>query len=425
MTNKELAWMFEKIKTKKNSKERQRILLNHQCYELKEVLKFLYDDRISTGMDMARLTGYLPGENPMFKDASLVEVMAYVKEHNTGKVQDVLAVRDYIAQEPEYVPRLFLKQLFTKTVRAGMTAKTVNKVFPGLIYQHDIQQGFSYDQHPIKDGTYFYLAEKLSGPRITVMNGIPLSRTGKVISGIDYIMSDLKELGLEDWFVDGELIRDNVDGIGANENYRKTMSLVMSKAEDKPGLKMVIFDMFPMRQLSAGHSTWLYAERKKTMLKLKERLRPEHHVEVVDFLYEGTDQSVIQPLLDRMNAENKDGMMMNLNVPYLCKKHKGCLKIETFPTIDLMVLGMEEGAGEFSGTLGALKVEYKNKLLNIGRGFSREERDAIWKGELPVIGKIIKVKYKCESKAESTGYASLHLATFVGIREDKTEESCE
>lgn len=423
MTNKELAWLFERIKNTGSTKGKQELLKENACDDLFEVLKFLYDNTITTGIDQKKLSKEIGGENAIFENASLTEVLTYLKEHNTGRDQDILALQYYIKLYEDDLTKSFLTHLFVKSVRVGIDTKAVNKAFPGLIYQHEVQQGYPLERYPIKKGTYFYLSEKLNGLRCTMIRGIPITRQGLTIEGIEYLSEDLRALNLGDWFVDGELRRDNIDGVSDNENFRMTTALVNSNAKVKPGLKFIIFDMFPMDQLKDGKCEWKYSKRKSVMLELKSRLLPSDRIEVVDFLYEGTNQGVIQPLLDRMDHEDKEGMMLNLDVPYMCKRHRGCLKIKTFLTADLEVVGMEEGEGECAGTLGSLQVKYKDNTVGIGTGFSMEQRDEFWRRGNRMIGKIIEIRYKGESKNSKTGKPSLQLASFVCERTDKKEES--
>lgn len=423
MTAKEIAWIFEKIKNTGSAKGKQEILRANQCSDLLEVLKFLYDNTITTGLDMKKISKEIVGENTILEDAPLTEVLEYIKEHNTGRDQDILALQHYIKLHEDSLTKSFLTHLFVKSVKVGVDTKAVNKAFPGLIYQHEVQQGYPIDKYPIKEGTYFYLSEKLNGLRCTMIRGIPITRQGKIIEGIEYISEDLKALDLSEWFVDGELRRDNIDGVSDNENFRMTTALVNSNAKVKPGLKFIVFDMFPMDQLKNGKCEWTYAKRKECMLALKERLLPGDRIDVVDFLYEGTNQNVIPILLERMDAEDKEGMMLNLDVPYMCKRHRGCLKIKTFLTADLEVVGMEEGEGECAGTLGSLQVKYKDNIVGIGTGFSMEQRDEFWRRGNRMIGKIIEIRYKGESKNSKTGRPSLQFASFVCERTDKKEES--
>ena len=83
---------------------------------------------------------------------------------------------------------------------------------------------------------------------------------------------------------------------------------------------------------------------------------------------------------------------------------------------------VEEGTGRNEGTLGALVCEYKGNEVRVGTGFSDEKRREIWVDPDNVIGKIISVKYKEETKNKN-GSVSIQFPVFEAVRFDKNEES--
>ena len=51
---------------------------------------------------------------------------------------------------------IFIK-LLAKTLRLGVTAKTVNKVIPNLLPEWEVQQAYPIDKYPVSSGTEFWL----------------------------------------------------------------------------------------------------------------------------------------------------------------------------------------------------------------------------------------------------------------------------
>lgn len=117
--------------------------------------------------------------------------------------------------------------------------------------------------------------------------------------------------------------------------------------------------------------------------------------------------------------------MVNLDTPYLCRRNNGILKVKRFYTMDLQVLGYEEGNGRLSGTLGALLLNFDGNVVKVGSGFSDEERFRIWEQKENVLGKICEVKYKEVSFDKKTGAKSLQFPVFVAIRTDKDDQNIE
>ena len=146
------------------------------------------------------------------------------------------------------------------------------------------------------------------------------------------------------------------------------------------------------------------------------------YVSFLPVLYHGTDQSQIDTLLDQMVREDKEGLMVNLDVPYQRKRHRGILKVKRFYTMDLPIIGIEQGSGRLAGKLGAFVLDYKGNEVRVGSGFSDEERAEFWEAR-NLIGTLCEVKYKEISYDKKTGQESLQFPVFVGLRTDKNEVS--
>lgn len=124
-----------------------------------------------------------------------------------------------------------------------------------------------------------------------------------------------------------------------------------------------------------------------------------------------------------MVAKDKEGLILNTDVPYKRTRHKGILKVKRFYTMDLPIIRCEEGTGRLSGMLGAVVVGYKDNEVKVGSGFSDEQRAEFWRSRDELIGSLCEVKYKEISTDKNTGLESLQFPVFVTIRNDKTEVS--
>ena len=124
-----------------------------------------------------------------------------------------------------------------------------------------------------------------------------------------------------------------------------------------------------------------------------------------------------------MTAEDKEGLMLNKDVPYRRTRHKGILKVKRFYTMDLPIIRCEEGTGRLVGTLGAFVLDYKGNEVKVGSGFTDEQRTSFWNNREDIVGTLCEVKYKEISQDKGTGLYSLQFPVFVGLRTDKTEVS--
>jgi len=296
----------------------------------------------------------------------------------------------------------------------------------------EVQQAHNYRDVQIPEGEWFCLTEKINGIRGTVFDGKVISRQGRELTGLDHILADLKDLSGSLWDIkelvfDGELVRKNVNPtVSNNANFRMGAGLVRQEDVDKSSIMFVIFDVLPRNEFVRGYSALSYRYRLE-MLKHYANVIEEvpwlSNVQVVDVLYEGTDQSVIPKYLNQMDEEGKEGLILNLDRKYLCKRHSGILKIKSFNTIDLKIIGWEEGKGRLKGMLGAFIVDYKGNQLSVGSGMSDKQRMEFWFDRNLLVGRVIEVMYKEETENKQTDQKSLQFPVFIALREEGKEVS--
>ena len=114
--------------------------------------------------------------------------------------------------------------------------------------------------------------------------------------------------------------------------------------------------------------------------------------------------------------------MLNKDTKWKNKRNNGILKVKSFKSADLLCTDVVEGEGKYKGTLGLIKCDYKGFELGVGSGFTDEQRHYYWNNPDEIIGKIVEVKYKNETKNKQGGL-SVQFPTFITIRNDKTEPS--
>lgn len=313
-------------------------------------------------------------------------------------------------------------ELLSKTIRLGITAKTVNSVWKDFLPCWDIQQAYSINRFEIKKNTEFWLTQKLNGVRATYWAGRLIGRSGNYFLNMEHILSSpiVSYARDNNLVLDGELTLVNPKNMSENEAFRAATGIINSDEVNKTSICYTIFDVIPKDEFDNVPST-IYSKRRELMESISQ-LNNEF-VKVLPVLYHGNDTKVIAPLLDKMVAEDKEGLMVNFDVPYQRKRHSGILKIKRFYTVDLRVVGFEEGFGRLKGTLGALIVDYCGNQLKVGSGIDDELRSKIWNNKDLYLNQICEVKYKERSYDKKTGIKSLQFPVFVSLRTDKDETS--
>lgn len=418
--------IFDKIAGVSGKKSKETIIKQNADNELfLECLKFLLDSDITTGLSKKKINKKVQIYQNTYSD--IRDMFDYVRMNNTGTDRDIGVVQGYISSLDEDMQD-FVRGLLTKSLKCGADSKTVNKVIPNLIPTHEIMLANKYEGK-IKEPVSMSL--KMDGIRnsIITINGITkaLSRQGKVIDGIDYILDEYEKLGLANYFVDGELIRVNKENLSSDENFRLTTKIVNSKSNNKEGLEFIVFDITPIEDYINKKSSIKYKDR----LKLMNELIGDkgQYIKLVEKFGITSDTNVIEEKLNEVVKNGQEGLILNtLNGEYeFGKRPKSLLKVKKFNEADVLCVGINEGDGRLKGTTGALvcKFIYKGKECNVevGTGLSDSDRRTIFNNPELVVGKVITVRYFEVSKDSKNNTYSLRFPSWksmVYIRKDKS-----
>lgn len=415
--------IIKEIKNCSSSKAKQHILTKNADNELlKKVLIYTYNDNQygikKTTLDKMEFNGT---EEKSKWGCNVFKMLDELASSNINKdlTNEVERFINYFTDErvQELIICILLKDL-----RFGMNVKSINKCIPNLIPQHQIMLASKFEGSLKGDVS---MSLKLDGIRCSILIDEDikyLSRQGVRIEGLNEITKALKEFNLEGYFIDGELIRKNINNLSSDDNFRLTTRIVNSKSNDKIGLEFVVFDIVPIEDYYKGKSKIQYKERIELMEELIGggnefiRLVPKFGVtNKVEDVYNKLDEVV---------ANNQEGLMLNTldGVYGFGKRPKDILKVKKMDTCDIMCLRVEEGEGKYEGKLGKIICDYKGYELGVGSGFTDEEREYFWNNPQKIINRIVEVQYFEESK-NSKGELSLRFPVFKWVREDKNKES--
>lgn len=425
----EVIRLFKEIQNTSSLNDKKAIITANKNNKLfKKCLVFLLDGNITTGIAEKKYDS-LEARCSDWKhndiSAEFCELMNYIKKHNTGRDEDVIQVQAWCYALDDEIKE-FTRGMITKKIKLGIDVKGVNKVIPNLIPTWEVQQAYPLaDKNEPKDGEWFALSQKLNGNNNGVLNGKCISRQGKEFTGMEHIIADINKLSFKDMFFNGELIRKNEDNLSDDANFQIGTGVINSDDTDKTCIKFVIYEMLPKEEFLNGESKLTYKQRRKTYLDpLAEEIVALglENIEVVPLVYEGTDKSKIKELLDKADNDGWEGLILNKDTKWKNKRNNGILKVKSFLHADLLCTDVVEGDGKYKGTLGLIKCDYKGFELGVGSGFTDFQRDYYWKHRDEIVGKIVQIKYKGETKNKQGGL-SVQFPIFEIVREDKTEPS--
>lgn len=420
----------EEIRSSNSRKYKQEVLQKYKDDEvIKKYLKIAFDPYTVYGISTKKLAK----EFPMYvvDRGDIFTLFDYLAVHNTGKDADIQvcqAALNYVAEQDQEAA-LLLEFLICKDLNIGCEAKTINAVMPDLIPTFNVQLANKYfDKPEYVEGKDFAITTKIDGGRIIALkeNGQVsfYTRAGQRYEGLVDLEQEMLEKLPDGLCLDGEITIFDNKGIPSKEAYKRAMKITRSDGE-KHGLKMICFDCMLAEEFRAQKCDRIWEDRRAALNHIFSK-HDLTYFELLPVLYEGKDTSKITELLDEAIANKEEGIMINIALaPYEFKRTNFLLKVKKMSTLDLEIVGYEEGSGRLAGTLGAIHVRYKNgNIVKVGSGFSDELRALIWLEPSDFVGKIAEIQYFETSTATTgpnKGKESLRFPIFKDFRDDKTE----
>ena len=419
--------IFKQLQDTRSLNDKKLIIYKNKNDELfKKCLVFLLDSNITTGISTKKWDKIEVNSTWESDVDEFDKLLDYITKNNSGRDNDIIMCKAWCKNQPEEIQE-FAKQIITKKFRLGCDKKVVNSVIPRLIPSWDVQQAFPMSDANIpKKNEWFALSQKLNGNNAGYYKGKLISRQGKAFSGLDHIIEDIQKIpAYDNFFFNGELIRKNIDNLSDNDNFQLRTGIINSDDSDKSCIQFEIYEMIPVEEFEKGESKYKYKDRKqKYLIPLSDTISEKEldSLKVVTFVYEGTDISVIEPLLNEANKKGWEGLMLNKNTVWKNKRNNGILKVKSFKHADILCTGIVEGDGKYKGTLGLIKCDYKGYELGVGSGFTDYQRNFFWNNPDEIVGKIVQIKYKGETQNKNGGI-SVQFPIFEIVRTDKTEPS--
>lgn len=418
---------YEEIRSSNSRKFKQAVLQKYKDDEvIKKYLQIAFDPYKRYGINYPKLAKVVR-VGDTWCAPTVFDLFDYLEVHNTGRDIDVAICQlamDWLAGDDQEAARL-LEFLICKELVIGCDAKTINSVIPGLIPTFNVQLAQKFFEKPDKViGKHFAVTTKIDGGRIIAIkdNGQVsfFTRAGQRYEGLVDLEREMLGTLPDGTVLDGEItILDN-KGIPSKEAYKRAMKITRSDGE-KHGLKMICFDAMYIDEWKTQTCTHDYTERRLLLQGLMST-HPHTYFEVLPVLYAGDDTARIIELLDEAIANQEEGVMINIcDAKYEFGRTWNLMKVKKMNTLDLEIIGFEEGSGRLAGTLGAILVRYKDgNIVKVGSGFSDELRTLIWLEPSDFVGKIAEISY-FEETANASGGVSLRFPIFKDFRPDKTE----
>ena len=389
---------------------------------LKDILYFVFNPYIRTGIGWAKLKKFkCPEYVNIEKGQTIQGIFTYLLHNNTGRDQDIIYIWNYIdaITSGEIQQQRFkdvLGSIFTKNLKLGISTTSIHTVWPNLIPGFGVQLACKWqDWINMLNGKEIFITEKLDGNRCFAQvkdhRCVFYSRSGREIDGLTQVADELSRL-VDGWY-DGELL---------GKDFQETQSTLRTKGNKKE-VVFNVFDYVTDEEVQKQLGTHNYIDRRNMLESIFKGIEKFQYVKLVPLIGRGTfDKDWVNKLLVEYTSNGSEGLMINLNSPYQFGRTIELLKVKNMYTLDLKIIGMSEGSGEFAGTCGALIVDYKGYNVGVGSGISKEERIEFWNNQEKYIGRVIEVQ-AFEQTQNKDGSLSLRFPVYVRLREEGKDVS--
>jgi len=326
------------------------------------------------------------------------------------------------------------RRILIKDLRCGVSEKTINKVVEKKYADYAIpvfgcQLAHDSANHETKVAGKKLIEVKLDGVRvITIVRADGrvdmFSRNGKELANFPHIAEQISSV------VKSKSTSKDMDLVLDGEIMSSSFQDLMKQVHRKDNVKsddavLNLFDVLPLADFEQGVYNKPQATRSsmvKFWVEQNQELLPNVTCVANEFVDLDTEEG--KQRFKEINQRAVDGgyegiMIKDPEAPYECKRSVAWLKLKPFIEVSLAVTAVEEGTGRNVGKLGALvcsgRDDGKDIVVNIGSGFTDDNRDSYWRERDRLIGNIVEVRADAITQNQDGTY-SLRFPRFLRWR---------
>lgn len=336
------------------------------------------------------------------------------------------AVNTFVEENKEYEELIW--NIIDRNLKTRSTVSMINKVVPGLIPTFDVALAQAYDDKTKKkvdwnDG--WYASRKLDGVRCLAVideNGNVnfYSRAGKEFTTLDSLKPSIQKLGLTNMVFDGEVCMVDENG---NEDFQGIIKQIKRKDHTIENPFYYIFDLLTIKEFSDKESITTLSERLETA---RAYVMNDDYIGVLQQIL--ADDMVMETMMEKSKREGWEGLMLRKDTTYKGKRSADILKVKKFYDDEYIVVDLENAINRVivngkeveEMMLKNVVIEHKGSRVQVGSGFSHEQKRYYYENPSEILGKEIVVSY-FEETYNQHGEASLRFPVFKGVYENKRD----
>jgi len=378
-----------------------------------DVLRYTYDPYKQYGVSSANLKKRKDLIAPLEVYDDLFQLLMDLDERRITGHAAISATNEFISRYEAFADLIY--QIIDRNLETRATTTLINRVCLGLIPTFNVS--LAHDFTKVKgvdliDGSW-HVSRKLDGVRClaVIRKGSVkvFSRNGKEFETLSLLKDEIVRLGIDNCVLDGEICMMKEDG---SDDFQGILKEIQRKAHTIQMPKYWVFDILTLEEFDSGVGDACLSHRitrRQFDSKYISNL-PQWRIETSESLVEYRDQA---------KSQGWEGLIARKDVGYEGDRTKNMLKIKEFfdaeyQVVDL-IMGPQriiiDGAETNEDVLSAVIIEHKGNRVQVGSGFTLEERRRYFKSPDEILGAIITTQY-FEETIDQTGKHSLRFPVF-------------
>lgn len=314
-------------------------------------------------------------------------------------------------------------QVIDRNLETRATVTLINRVNPKFIPTFDV--ALAHDAAKVKgvdifDGTWF-VSRKLDGVRcICFVHGEDVrffSRNGKEFLTLGKVAEEIKRLGITDLVLDGELCLMNEDG---SDDFQGILKQIQRKDHTIENPRYQIFDILQAGEFAGEDESPLFSTRIECREQWLGDLGSSNILEMLPQV-RIKDEDALEELKAQSKDSNWEGLIARKDTPYSSGRSKHMLKIKEFFDDEYIVTGLIMGPQRVivngkeieEDMLSAVTIDHKGSQVQVGSGFTIDQRRHYYRNIGELMGATITVQY-FEETTDQHGNNSLRFPVFKG-----------
>jgi len=422
---------FKELMNLSNSSNEKVEIMRHSSRFIRRILYYTYNNFMQYNITPKVLEKRKDLCNKKTKFTSIFDLLDSLNQRLITGHKAIEEVNGFVYANSSYKDLLYL--MLERNLKLRVSTKLINKSIPNLIPTFNVALANKYDEKTKKKVNLkkdvWYVSRKLDGVRCLIIvddkgKAKSFSRAGKQFHTLSLVEKEVESLGVKNIVYDGEMCIVNDKG---DENFQNIMKEIGRKNHTINKCIFQVFDFIPYDIFKKGNVEYLtFNERmialQTTMLnKQLKYLTKLKQTKISSF-------EELNTLSSEAASNNWEGLMLRKNTTYKGKRSDDILKVKTFFDDEYKVEDIQTGPFRYikegkeveEEMLSSVAIIHKNNKVNVGSGFSIDQRKYYYKNPELLLGKEITVQYFEESQNQN-GDFSLRFPVVKAIHGKKRE----